>query len=260
MVSALNTISPSGYSSSSNASSKKRAASFDGKLDSFTGYYADCEETSDFPLLVSTDLPGGRRGSSDLNGCQKRRKKNELQIAALSAKADLARAGKIYPTIDRNKETTTSTNGLSLNLKGVNLIHSKEFNMPTFSSTSSAKNAFVDYQLMVAACHDSYRHDTLWLNTEAGSKISSCSQDADRSRRTLRVNDTECEAGRSNTNASSPVFLIPPLLEDSLRSSKTDSYKSSPLTSTCHIMSSSATAVTMSDMLQLSTKARLERM
>lgn len=242
MVSPSSTRLLSGYNScnSSNVSSKKRPPSSNG-----TGYSADREETSVFPPLVSIDLHGGRRGSSDLNGCQKRRKKNELQFAALSAKADLARAGKTYPMIDRNKEKTISTNGSIINLKGLNLIHSQEFDMPIFSSSSSANNTFVDYQMMVAACHDSYRQP---------SKIASSSQDSDRSSSTSWVSGTQSEAVRSNTNGSSPAFLIPPLLEDSLTSSKTD--KSSPLTSTCHIISSSATAVTMSDMLQLSTKAR----
>ena len=256
MVSPLSTRLMSGSnSSSSNNSSKKRPASSNGKLDSLTGYSADREGTSDFPPLVSIDLYGGRRGSSGLNGCQKRRKKNELQFAALSAKADLARAGRTYPMIDRNKETTSSTNGSSIDLNGVNLIHSQEFEMPTFSSSSSANNSFVDYQLMVTACHDSYRHNTLQPNTEEN-KTRLSSQDSDRSSSTSCVSGTESEAVRSNTNGSSPVFLIPPLLEDSLRSSKTDPCKSSPLTGTCHIISSSATSVTMSDMLQLSTKAR----
>lgn len=264
MVSPLSTRLMSGYTSSnsscnssSNASSKKRPASSNGKLDSITGYSADGEETSGFPPLASIDLQEEHRGSSDLNGgFQKRRKKNELQFAALSAKADLARAGKTYPTIDRNKEKMTSTNGSIINLKGVNLIHSKEFEMPTFSSSSSAKNMFVDYQMMVAACHDSYRHDTLRPNTEE-SKISSSLQDSDRRSSTSWVSDAESEACHSNnTNGSSPVFLIPPLLDDSLMSSKTEPCKSSPLTSACHIISSSATAVTMSEMLQLSTKAR----
>jgi hypothetical protein len=268
MVSQSSTRLMSGYRSSNNscssssmASSKKRPASSNGKVDSFTGYSgysADREETSAFPPLVSIDLHDGRRGSSDLNCSQKRRKKNELQFAALSAKSDLARAGRTYPTIDRNKEKTTSTNGSNINLKGMSLIHSQEFDMPTFSASSSAKNTFVDYELMVAACHDSYRHDILRPNTEENMMTPS-PQDYNRRRRSRSTSlaiGTESEAGCSSTNGSSPVFLIPPLLEDSLRSSKTDPCKSSPLTSTCHIISSSATAVTMSDMLQLSTKAK----
>jgi hypothetical protein len=250
MASPLNTRLMSGYNSSnnSNASSRKRPASSNGKLGSLTGYSADREETSDFPPLVSIGLHGGRRGSSDLNGCQKRRKKNELQFAALSAKADLARAGMTYPMIDRNKGKSTSTNGSNISLKGTNLIYSQEFDMPTFSPNSSEKNTFVDYQQMVTACHDSYRHNTL--------KMKSSSQDSNRSSRTSWASGTENEPVSSNAEGSSPVFLIPPLLEDSLRSSKADPCKSSPLTSTCNIISSSATAVTMSDMLQLSMKAR----
>jgi hypothetical protein len=220
---------------------------------SVSGYSADREETSASPPVVSIDLLGNyrRNGLRDPNGCPKRRKINELQFVASSAKADLARAGVQYQVIAKDLKKATSRGGLSIDLNGVRLMHSRDVEAPVVSPSTSAQSLDYDYAALAFACSSAYSNSTSQLRQNT---VFRSSQNSVRS--TSTVSDTESDSGDSDTNGKSArqVVSIPALFEDSLdtdKQSKPELKRSSSL-----IVSCAANAVTMCEMLQLSKTAR----
>ena len=258
MVSALSQRLLSGYSSnsSSGSSSKKRPSkSKDGKTGSLSGYSADREETSGTPPIVSIDLLGESRKvhAYDPNGCEKRRKTHELQFAASTVKQDLARAGFPYPELDKDKQIMSSPGGgvYRISLKGVRLVRSKEVETPSVVSNSSLNSTASDYEQLMAACYEAYRYKPNQLKGNDGPPPS---QDSDES--TSSVSDTESDSCDSNGNGGSSVFVIPPLLEDSPKPHSKDVENTGGYITSYNIISSAASAVTMSEILSLCKQPR----
>eukprot|EP00980_Cylindrotheca_fusiformis_P002228 scaffold517_cov119-Cylindrotheca_fusiformis.AAC.11 len=248
----------SGDSNSSNqskGSSRKRMhGSSNGRPESsISGYSADREGLSASPPVNSIDFHGretGRHASE--NKCTKRQKRCELQYAASIVKADLARAEKEMPQLDKHAKKTSRLGKVSIDLTGVELLYSNEVKSPFVTSSLSAECSLYDYESLSRACADSYPTSFSLLSNEKGF---SAPQSSDNS--TSSVSDIETESNSSNTNAGSQSLLIPPLLEDSFD----DTTKPAPLLNikitSCNILSSPYNAVTMTEMLQLSKNARL---
>jgi hypothetical protein len=220
---------------------------------SVSGYSADREETSASPPVVSIDLLGNfrRNGLRDPNGCPKRRKINELQFVASSVKADLAMAGVEFKVIDKYLKKATSRGGQSIDLSGGRLMYSKDVEPPVVSPSVSVQSLDYDYAALAFACSSAYSNCTSQLRQNTGFPTS---QDSVRS--TSSVSDTESDSGDSNTNEKNApqVLSIPALFEGSLDADK--QAKPELNSSSCHIVSCAANAVTMGEMLQLSKTAR----
>ena len=256
MVSALSQRLLSGYSSNSSSGScskKRKSNSNDVKSDNGSGYSADREETNGSPPIGSIDLLEGRKVHSyDPNGCEKRRKTHELQFAASTVKQDLARAGFPYPELDKDKETMSSPGKgeCTISLKGVRLINSKELETPSVVSNASFKSTATDYEQLMAQCYQLYKPCRQSSNKEE--LVSS--QDSDRS--TSSVSDTESDSCESNGNGGSSVFVIPPLLEDPPKPKAVEVTSKESSITACNVISSSESAVTMSEMLSVCKQPR----
>ena len=262
MVSPLSSrlIGFSGDSSNSSRGSSQKRPLFASQLpirpeSSISGYSADREEPSVSPPVVSIDLLSScqKNANRDTDACPKRRKRNELEFAAASVKADLARAGIEYTEINKNIEKTTCLKDISISLKGVQLIHSNDFKSSLVTSSISGASSIYDYQLMARSCRDAYPHGD--LSQLKSSKSFAESQDSDRS--TSSVSDTESDSGSSNGNLNqTTVLFLPPLLDDSFETSKASNLPLSNISGSCNIISCSTNAVTMGEAMQLSTTAR----
>jgi hypothetical protein len=220
---------------------------------SVSGYSADREEPSVSPPVVSIDLLGvGRKNvPRDTNACRKRRKRNLLEFSASSVKADLVRAGIVLPKMDKDIETTTCLGDVSIDLKGVRLMHSSEFEPPLVTSNVSAQSSVFDYAQLTKACWDYYPNV---LSQLKHSKGLASAQDSVRS--TSSVSDTESDSGASNGNAvNHAVLFVPPRLDDSHAPDK-QARPTSTISGSCNIISCATNAVTMSEVLQLSKIAR----
>lgn len=192
----------------------------------------------------------------DPHGCPKRRKKNELQFAAASVKADLARAGIVFPEMNKNSENTRLLgDDVNISLKGVRLMHSNYIRNPLISSNVSAQCSAFDYAALAIACRESYPdHCSQVKHLEKSFTASPATQDSNTS--TSSVSDSASESADCNGNAANRPLIISPLVEDCLESGKRKraAYGGAE---TCHVVACAANAVTMGEMLQLSKKARL---
>jgi hypothetical protein len=230
---------------------------------SVSGYSADREETSASPPVVSIDLLGNykRNGLRDPNDCPKRRKINELQFVASSVKADLAMAGLEFQVIKKDMKKATSRGGLSIDMTGVHLMHSKDVEAPVVSPSTISQSLDYDYAALAFACSSAYSSSRSQLRQNT---VFPSSQDSIRS--TSSVSDTESDSGASNSNektasqvlsngkTTTQVLVIPALFEDSPDTDKQAKPELSK--STRHIVPCTANAVTMCEMLQLSKTAR----
>lgn len=225
------------------------------QLSSESGYSADREEQSISPPLVSIDLLGVGRENvpRDTSPCPKRRKRNELEYAVSSVKADLARAGIELPEIEKEMQTTALVGDASINLKGVRLMHSSDFETPFVTSNVSSQTSIFDYEQLSKACWGYYPNDLSQL-THNKVSLTSAQEDSDRS--ISSVSGSESDSGDSNGNTGNQaVLFIPPLLDDSC-APDTQARPISTITGSCNIISCATNAVTMSEVLQLSKVAR----
>ena len=253
---------------------------------SSSGYSADKEEPSVSPPLNSIDLFSVSRTSNprEANNCPKRRKRNELEFAATSVKADLARAGTDFRKIQQNKKETSCLGDVTINLKGVELVFSNQVDKPLVSSNVSATTTSIDFQSLALACWDAYptleaiEETRMKTDIAAVSKAvsSAFSQDQDQEssdRSTSSVSDTESDSVESSgngtstskggtssstkTSTSDKVLFIPPNLDDYLKKGK----QSKRITLAepgrpCNIIVSPSNSVTLDQVLELSKTAR----
>jgi hypothetical protein len=262
--------SSSSSSSSSKGNSAKRSFSCQSQLRpdfSASGYSADREDPSVSPPLNSIDLLGNSRGNnSDGN---KRRKRNELEFAATSVKADLARAGVDFRKIEKDREETSCLGNVKINLKGVRLMFSSELDTPIVSSNVSARSTTLDYEALALSCWDSYPN--LSNRRKATKNFTPSHQESDRS--TSSFSDTESESVESSengtnvskngrrtdkvvTSASTNALFIPPNIDDHLTAQKQAKRVSIMQGRPCNIIVSPSNSVTLSQCLQLSKTAR----
>lgn len=226
-----------------------------------SGYSADKEGPAAFPPVVSIDLHGRgdqshfSRGATD---CPKRRKRVETQFAASSAKADLARAGIEFKKMNKDIEKSDSFGGISVDLRSVRLIHSKDATGPFVTSNVSEKTSVTDYLALMRAVSGSYPPITQRMKHMNSFHSASGPQDASSSdQSTSSVSDTESDSGSDNmNNTSNHIMFIPPLVEDSLDQTTIQRRTSAEIISPCNVISCASNAVTMTEMLQLSSSAR----
>lgn len=221
---------------------------------SLSGYSADREESpSSSPPVVSIHLgcqEKKRNSLQEMDACPKRRKRNELQFAASSVQADLARAGYQFSTVDPNIEHTTRLGPLSINLKEVNLVYSKEFQKQPNRCTAGVTGSLYDYQTLALACSGSYPSN---VNREAlSNKVLASSQDSIESASSVSESDTESVSSKT-TPANESSIIIPALFSDDVDNLR------APISSelkTCNVISSKRNAVTMGESLELTTTPR----
>ena len=175
---------------------------------SLSGYSADREESSVSPPY-SIDFGMGLNSKSvrELNSCPKRQKRNERQFAAASVKADMARGGLEFSTVNPEIKTTTTLGSVSINLKNVRLVYSKVFEKESTPGPSRGIATLYDYQALALSCWESYPHRSIPAN-----KISTDQDDSDS---TSSVSESDTESVTSKNNPE-PVISIPPLLEENV--------------------------------------------
>jgi hypothetical protein len=220
---------------------------------SVSGYSADREESSLSAPLVSINLLGRNTTNAvrDPHGCPKRRKRNELQFAASSARADLARAGIKFPEMDKDLKNSTKVGEATISLKDVRLVHSCDVKSPLLTSNVSGRSSVSDYEALAASCWDSYATSNPMRTKQ--SKSFALSHGSDRSTSSV---SNESDSWDSNGNGADILFIIPPLLEDGLESRKQLTSITSPSAGSCNIISNADNSVTMGEMMQLSKSAR----
>lgn len=218
---------------------------------SLSGYSADREESSSSPPF-SIDVSNGATHDNmrEMNNCPKRQRRNELQFAASSVKADLARAGYEFSTVDPTIENTTMLGSATINLKGVRLVHSKAFQMMPIVTTNAVAGSPYDYQALALACFESYPSN-LSRSTLSNKDVSS-SRDSVRSTSSVSESDTESVTSKSNSDDYTSM-MIPPLYKDETEEDFIDRYRES---TSCHVVSSESSAVTMSESLTLTKTPR----
>lgn len=226
---------------------------------STSGYSADKEGPATYlPAIVSIDLHGRGEHSAfsrDATNCPKRRKRIEMQFAASSVKTDLERAGVALKTMNKDIESSDSPGGITINLKGVRLIHSPEVDGPLVSSNVAEKATVADYQILMKAVSGSYPPIT--QRTMSFDRSSSMQDTTSSDQSTSSVSDTESDSGCDNINSTTNhILFIPPLVEDTLDQSNIANQAVTECSSSCNVISCASNAVTMSEMLQLSSSAR----
>ena len=171
------------------AATARAAGTFNATNKSVSGYSADKESNgnrNNFNAFTDPEFPPGvvsvhqRHGSnsSKSNGdeggssitsvqnCPKRLKKNEVEYAASTVKADLSRAGMKAKPLEVNEgSTVTMADGTSIKLKGVRLVKSKEVKGPFVLNLSSggcasAEATTSDYETLIRTVHDLYPYET----------------------------------------------------------------------------------------------------
>ncbi|KAL3915506.1 MAG: hypothetical protein SGARI_008169 [Bacillariaceae sp.] len=192
--------------------------------------------------------------STALN-CPKRQKLNQMTFAATTAKTDLERAGMEFKAFNRDNEEAKApgSKDVTIKLKGVRLIHSSEVTAPLISS-----NVMGEYEMLSQAVSDSYASSTKSFEPSPSTQDNGSSD----SQSTSSVSDTESDSGSDN-NANNnglgnnqKIFLIPPLVEDSIDPTKAKKVQKLAPMSTCNVISCASNATTMTESLQLSTDPR----
>ena len=222
---------------------------------SVSGYSADREDSSSSPPVISIDLDGNETKQSEtmreMNTCPKRFKRSELQFAASSVTADLARAGMERSRVNPEIESTSKLGPVSISLKGVKLVGSKDFQKHPVVNLFASTGSVQDYQALALACFDMYPH----LATKA-EHISSSSQDSDRSTSSVSVSESDSESVTSKSNSeddSPPAFVIPPLSKETHPGNcKQGSNPIDP----CILLSLGTKAMTMSETMTLTSVPR----
>jgi hypothetical protein len=220
---------------------------------SVSGYSADHEDSSSSPPINSIDLDGSetRQGETmrEMNACPKRYKRSELQFAASSVTADLARAGIEHSLVDPEIKATTKLGSISISLRGVKLVKSKDYQRNPVVNRFSPTGSCQDYQSLAFACFDMYPN----LVTKA-ENISSSSQDSDRSTSSVSESDSESVTSKSNSEDDAPAtFIIPPLAREAPGNICKE--LSNPSNS-CALLSMGRNAMTMSETMTLTNVPR----
>ncbi len=219
--------------------------------DSLSGYSADREDSSSSPPF-SIDVSNGTTHDNmrEMNNCPKRQRRNELQFAASSVKADLARAGYEFSTVDPMKESTTMLSSATINLKGVKLVHSKSFQKMPIITTGAVAGSPYDYQALALACFESYPSN--YSGSTLSNQEVASSQDSDRSTSSVSESDTDSVTSKGNSD-DFPGMMIPPLFQEESE----EAYMERPRESnSCHVVSSESSAITMSETMTLTTTPR----
>eukprot|EP00529_Nitzschia_sp_RCC80_P013027 CAMPEP_0113482318 /NCGR_PEP_ID=MMETSP0014_2-20120614/22856_1 /TAXON_ID=2857 /ORGANISM="Nitzschia sp." /LENGTH=591 /DNA_ID=CAMNT_0000375829 /DNA_START=50 /DNA_END=1825 /DNA_ORIENTATION=- /assembly_acc=CAM_ASM_000159 len=276
------------------------------------------------------------QSNTSFQNCPKRLKKNEIEYAASTLKADLSRAGMNVKPLETNEgSTVTMKDGTSIKLAGVRLVTSKQVTGPFILDSSSSSSppsppirggcasataTTSDYETLIRAVHDLYPYDPSFAtNNRSGSTTKAtttqCNEllkqfqarrerqsvnDAEYDSSTSSVSDTESDtfsdngnitsgsgsSGRGSGNntasdssrtssnngrrsvlsssngsrrsAKNRILVIPPLLDNSSGAQEKPLRKcANDADSPINVISCPTTAVTMTDMLQLSHEARL---
>lgn len=230
---------------------------------STSGYSADREGPSAYPPVVSINLHSKSRSYSraDVLTCPKRRKKNEMQFAATTVKADLARAGKEFKAIDRDLERPRILKDTNINLKDhVKLLHSNEISESLVPTSDIGKRTTInDYAALISAVSSFYPcKPTQMSDIKTFERTLPAGQNAWSEPSTSSVSDTLSDSGSDNTTNNQ---ALPPLLEDSLdncgeRRKKNQTIAKKEAEPSDH-MSSFSNGITMTKILQLSKTARV---
>jgi len=175
--------------------------------------------------------------------CPKRRRKNELQFAATTIKADLARAGIPFKKIDTDSiETSKVLGNVDINLKNhVQLVHSGDVSESLVpSSNKDQKTLPTDYTCMINAVRDFYPsnggHNNSFKTSTAAQSRDAWSAPSTSS----DVSDTENDSGNGSENGN-----------DSNGNNQTTTIGSR------NMLSSLSNEITMAEILQLSKTARV---
>lgn len=232
---------------------------------SVSGYSADREGPSIYPPFLSINLYSNTKYSTreEPSKCPKRRKNNEMQFAATTVKADLARAAMEFKTIDKDIERSTILKEMDINFKDrVQLVHSGDISGPLLPpSNIGRKSTVTDYAALISAASGFYSSKSTRMSDIKSfertlPRMLSTRQNTWSEPSTSSVSDALCDSGSDNTN--SPVPSISPLLEDSLDPSSTQAKKRNKTqVDTSNDISFISNAITMTEILQLSKTARV---
>eukprot|EP00535_Pseudo-nitzschia_heimii_P000662 CAMPEP_0197179650 /NCGR_PEP_ID=MMETSP1423-20130617/4520_1 /TAXON_ID=476441 /ORGANISM="Pseudo-nitzschia heimii, Strain UNC1101" /LENGTH=385 /DNA_ID=CAMNT_0042629579 /DNA_START=139 /DNA_END=1293 /DNA_ORIENTATION=+ len=230
-----------------------------------SGYSADREGPSTHPPVVSTNLHSIYKSSTGVNAlkCPKRQKKNEIQFAAATVKADLARAGKGFETFQKHSQKSSIFANENINLKGhVTLLFSKDISKSLVPpSNIGRQTTIVDYTSLISAVRGFYPHKPTQISDlKSFEQIlpSPSGQNAWSEPSISSVSDTLSDYGSYNTN--NQVSGLAPLLEDSLDPRTKNRRKNKRKNDTVELIDStfqSSSEITMASILQLTKTARI---
>ena len=241
----------------------KSSANNEKNESSVSGYSADREGPSSYPPVVSINLHSKSKSSTrgEAFKCPERWKKNEIQFAATTVKADLVRAGKEFKSVNKGLERSTILGGMDIKLKDhVKLVYSSEHSESLLPQSTVGKQSTVaDYAALVSAVSDFYPSKPPRMSDiKSFERPLSAGQNIWSEPSTSSVSDTLSDSGSDNT--SNQASTISPLLEDSFDSSSKHRKKRQKTTRTTVDVStdifSVSNAITMTKILQLSKTAR----
>eukprot|EP00536_Pseudo-nitzschia_multiseries_P003940 jgi/Psemu1/284745/fgenesh1_pg.63_\ len=226
---------------------------------SVSGYSAD-RDCPSYPPVVSINLHSKSKASfrGEALACPKRRKKNEMQFVANTVKADLARAGKEFKTVDKNLQRSTILKDLNINLKNhVRLLHSSDVTQSLVPSSDVVqKSTIAEYAALINMVSGFYpSKPSRMSDIKSFERALPAGQNIWSEPSSSSVSDTLSDSGSDNTNNS-----LPPLLEGSLDPSIKQVKKKDRVITTAdpsNNISSVSNAITMTEILQLSKTARV---
>lgn len=246
------------------AGSSKTRRPNDKNESTMSGYSADREGQSAFPPVVSINLHSKSKSSTRVEAlnCPKRRKKNEMQFAATTVKADLARAGKEFKSLGKDLERATILGNETINFKDhVELFNSKDIPDSLYPQSNIAKQTTTsDYAALISTVSSFYPCKPTRMNDlkpfERG--LPTGANGWSEPSASSSVSDTLSDSGSDNTN--NPTSALSPLLEDSLDSGRKKNKNKQNIRKTTikasDDVSSLSNAITMTKILQLSKTAR----
>lgn len=256
-------------SGKSNGSPQQNKRSVTGSLkgsknENMSGYSADREGSSTaYPPVVSINLHSKSKSSTrvDALNCPKRQKKNEMQFAATTVKADLARANKEYKLLSKDLERSKVLGDSSIKLKDhVKLLNSGDISEPLVPpSTIVRQTTITDYAALINAVSAFYPCKPTQMSDMKSFEraLPTGEKEWSEPSATSSVSDTLSDSGSDNTT-NNQSSLLSPLLEDSLVNKNKSRKSSSKIAAnTSEKISSFPNAVTMTKILQLSKTARI---
>lgn len=219
-----------------------------------SGYSADREGSASSSPFNTIEVVDGSSKKNEsmrkMNNCPKRHKRSELQFAASSVKADLARAGIEFSAVDPQCESTSKFGDVSISLKGVKLMGSKEFGKNPLVNRSAQPGSLQEYQALALACFGLYPR-----SLAKPAKISTMSQDSDRSTSSVSESDTESVTSKTNLQSDPEApYVIPPLSKET--SYKTMSAAPHNPSDSCGLLSMSRNALSLSETMALTNTPR----
>ena len=230
---------------------------------SVSGYSADREGPSTSPPVISIILDSKSKSSTRVDAlkCPKRRKMNEMQFAATTVKADLARADKNFKTLNKDLQRSTILGDMDIYFKDhVQLVYSKNISESLIPPSNIGKQTTItDYAALISAVRTFYPCKPTQMSViKSFERTLPAGQSVWSEPSTSSVSDTLSDSGSDNTNNQSSTFS--PLLEDSLdpgaKYRKTIQNRAKTAVNSSYDMSSISNAITMTKILQLSKTAR----